>query len=734
MSSLSYLYICCGCGDGPKVYNLQPICITCSHQACANCYDCTTDPGLFEPVGICLDQAPSIAPEVFVGRDRELDEIAEHLNKNTRLVLGGIHGVGKTQVARAYAESRSKSYSSVLWLNAASENTLNNSLQSIANLFDPRYVQGMEDYGIIKCVDRWLSHWKNEGWLLIFDGYDEPSEFDITRYYPSGCKGNIIITTRRPDLIAESTVHIKPFHRIEDSLAILQTRSKRENVQSDLYAARLAKRLAGLPLALVTTGMYLRRSVISFEKYLEEYDKRWNSESHSSTRHQEYGERTIQTILDLSYAQLEAANFEEDPEGCHSDMLNASSSQGIQSTVPTMDIHEFPAIDILVRIFMEDRELAPLYREGLFESCTTPSSFVRELKRLLKRFAVRLKEESVEAVDIGIANFVASRPGLVVARIRSQCGQQRSQLGPASTQRQGMAVQNESQAHPNKDSNEPDGAVDKNDATIVLQGLSFIEGSTAFQKLREEFTDLVKLSKLPTLSELPEPDQWIDGEPSVEVPSWLQRCINFISFISLKTLRVELKRGLVVWGLNVVSQLETSVPENHQRFRWMTRHGKVLFDDYVEHEPGALQALQEYLITTTVPTKATSASNRGQSFPRAPSLYSLNTRPSSISGHTSVDITDQSTNNLSIPRIELTQQDIEIGNSPSRPLFLLSCIERRGRPVKLHQELITHVGDDRELFHALRRIYHSHRRPFESFWSLRTLHSIHFMKPPSCQS
>ncbi|CAI7567912.1 unnamed protein product [Penicillium discolor] len=569
MSSLTYLYICCGCGDGPKVYNHQPICVPCNHQACGNCENFTGDPDLFEPLGICLDQAPSITPEVFVGRQRELDEIAEHFDKNTHFVLGGMHGVGKTQVARAYAEWRYKSYSSVLWLNAASEGTLNNSLQSIVNLFDPRCRQGIEDNGVIECVDRWLSHWKNEGWLLIFDGYDRPSDFDITRYYPSRCKGNIIITTCRPDLVAESTLLIKPFHHIEDSLAILQTRSKRENVQSDPYAERLAKRLAGLPLALVTAGMYLRRSVISFEKYLEEYDKRWNSESHSYTQPQEYGERTIQTTLDLSYAQLEGSNFGEDPKGCPSYISNPSSSQGVQSTAPQTNTPASPAIDVLVSIFMEDRQLAPLYQEGLFGSCTTPSRFVRELKRLLKRFAARLREESTQAVGIGIANFVSSRAGLLAARIRSQCEHQCSQIGPASTQQQGMEVQSEFHAHLNKDSNdtsdddedenEPERAVAKYDATIVLQGRKFIEGSTAFRKLQVELTDLVKLSKL---------DQGTNTEPSVEVPLWAERCINFISFISFKKLRVELKREPVGWTVSL--SLETSVPENHQRFRWMT--------------------------------------------------------------------------------------------------------------------------------------------------------------------
>ncbi|RWQ96065.1 hypothetical protein C8Q69DRAFT_230260 [Paecilomyces variotii] len=32
-----YLYICCQCGDGPKVYDVQPRCVTCNHSACSRC-------------------------------------------------------------------------------------------------------------------------------------------------------------------------------------------------------------------------------------------------------------------------------------------------------------------------------------------------------------------------------------------------------------------------------------------------------------------------------------------------------------------------------------------------------------------------------------------------------------------------------------------------------------------------------------------------------------------------
>ncbi|KAL5359390.1 hypothetical protein BJX96DRAFT_174308 [Aspergillus floccosus] len=33
----TYMYICCQCHDGPKVYNVQPQCVNCHHSACSNC-------------------------------------------------------------------------------------------------------------------------------------------------------------------------------------------------------------------------------------------------------------------------------------------------------------------------------------------------------------------------------------------------------------------------------------------------------------------------------------------------------------------------------------------------------------------------------------------------------------------------------------------------------------------------------------------------------------------------
>lgn len=193
------------------------------------------------PVGILRGQAPYIAFELFIGRSHELNEITRLLHpdqksqKQRRLVLGGIGGIGKTQLAIAYAESGRSSYGSVFWLNAVSEAALKDSFLSIASLiFDVEDPGVLENKEIVRRVHQWLCNPKNTGWLLIFDNYDDPSQFLIDPYYPPASHGAILVTSRRPDHVAGISLHIKSFKHVEDSLAILQTRSKRENVQSGM--------------------------------------------------------------------------------------------------------------------------------------------------------------------------------------------------------------------------------------------------------------------------------------------------------------------------------------------------------------------------------------------------------------------------------------------------------------------------------------------------------------------
>lgn len=154
-----------------------------------------------------------------------------------RLVLGGVGGIGKTQLAIAYADRHRSAYESVFWLNATSEATLKQSFQSIADLiFDVQDPGALEGEQSLTAIRGWLSDKNNTQWMLIFDNYDEPDAFRLDTYYSSASHGVIVVTTRRPELVAGRRVRIQPLQSVEESVEILQTRSLRNDVKSGMLS------------------------------------------------------------------------------------------------------------------------------------------------------------------------------------------------------------------------------------------------------------------------------------------------------------------------------------------------------------------------------------------------------------------------------------------------------------------------------------------------------------------
>jgi hypothetical protein len=189
-------------------------------------------------LGLNLFDAPDMGEGLFVGREAELQGMESILQPqadspgSTRkvLILGGMGGIGKTQVAITYAKRHRHSYSSTFWLNANTKVTLNSSLRAVANrIIPPETVSKLNNDQIWVHVSNWLSEHNNSRWLLIFDNYDDPDEYKITQYHSSVAHGSIIITTRQPNRANGEKIKVQSMAKTEESLYILATRSGREN-------------------------------------------------------------------------------------------------------------------------------------------------------------------------------------------------------------------------------------------------------------------------------------------------------------------------------------------------------------------------------------------------------------------------------------------------------------------------------------------------------------------------
>lgn len=207
---------------------------------------------------------------LFTGREDVLEDIDDILaSKNgyalAKVVLLGIGGVGKTQIARRYAYAYQDNHSSISWINAKTLETTYASFLNIAQRLIRHYasiskeelpqyakiaqhlgMNGMVDSDgqiknhpdvrnlVITAVKAWVSKEGNASWLLIFDNVDDFETFDIQDFFPpSSAVGSIIFTTRRKKCAKFGTLVEVDLLQEEESIAFLQKSCKRKSAFRD---------------------------------------------------------------------------------------------------------------------------------------------------------------------------------------------------------------------------------------------------------------------------------------------------------------------------------------------------------------------------------------------------------------------------------------------------------------------------------------------------------------------
>lgn len=247
----------------------------------------------------------------FAGREAILRGIEETLARGATAAvtqaqaISGLGGVGKTQVALEFAYRARDRYSDVLWVSAASEDTLRAGFAAIAEQLGID-VAGRDAQAAARAVKLWLE--ANRGWLLVLDNADEPSQ--IRPYLPRGGSGHILLTSRAQVLQQLGIAAPLQLNELspEESLRFLQRRAGREAEadKSEIDAmAALARELGHLPLALEQAAAYIVELQETFANYLRAFKReRLKLLDRAQPIAGDY-ERSVATTWSLNFRRIE---------------------------------------------------------------------------------------------------------------------------------------------------------------------------------------------------------------------------------------------------------------------------------------------------------------------------------------------------------------------------------------------------------------------------------------------
>ncbi|KAI9774480.1 MAG: hypothetical protein M1839_001713 [Geoglossum umbratile] len=185
-------------------------------------------------------------------------------------VLYGLGGSGKTQVCLKFAQDHREKFWGVFWIDASSNETAEQGYLEIAEAcgFEKR------DFEATK---RRLSNVR-EPWLLIVDNADDPS-INVSRYFPTGDRGTILVTTRNRNCQSHQTVGSWEFGDMlqEEAVALLLKTASAEDHASDSLrtsARNIVEDLGCLALAISQAGAFIRENHYTMEEYRKEYSYR----------------------------------------------------------------------------------------------------------------------------------------------------------------------------------------------------------------------------------------------------------------------------------------------------------------------------------------------------------------------------------------------------------------------------------------------------------------------------
>ncbi|MCJ1382282.1 hypothetical protein MMC17_005395 [Xylographa soralifera] len=280
-------------------------------------------------------QQKSTNPDFWGRRDilTQIDDILlpiKHVPAATTrslcVVLGGLGGIGKTQIAMHYALTRKTKFDAIFWVQANNDAMIAQGFTNIAENLG--LVSSSETSDPVFCRSvalEWLSLpiksiSSQEGssapattgasYLLVFDNADDP---EITRqYWPILKTGAILITSRCPWMSQNhyQSIHVQvePLSPVDGGAMLRKLVVSDDSSENAKSSVTLAAKLGGHPLAIAQLAGLIISKDLTIERSLDIYEKedvcafsRWPSQPTST---EDSSMCSIFTVWDRSLGDL----------------------------------------------------------------------------------------------------------------------------------------------------------------------------------------------------------------------------------------------------------------------------------------------------------------------------------------------------------------------------------------------------------------------------------------------
>ena len=219
---------------------------------------------------------------IFVGRQGLLRELVEFFTSKSesqkRVIISGMGGIGKTQLAARVACELRENFYGVFWIDASSYELIRAGWARIARILglEPNHRAGMHYFAGLR-----------EPWLLIMDNVEEPNVF-VEDFLPPNDLGCVLLTTRYPAItvgLPWKSYDLTGLSEREGAeLILIASGRKKPYSPADIKtASQIAASLDYLPLALHQAGKSVAEGLCELESYLELYRASYKNSQYSRT-------------------------------------------------------------------------------------------------------------------------------------------------------------------------------------------------------------------------------------------------------------------------------------------------------------------------------------------------------------------------------------------------------------------------------------------------------------------